>query len=153
MRFLREDRWFLMFRVMADRDVCGVPKEVRDQLSELDLELSEGKDGDGWRYQAVASAPFQGASSVNTLRTASVYLVVWCCSLLHVQAGADSDSVLRGRRWHPAGCTLTRAGQEASRADGPETPSLQSDGFVSRRPPFHYNLNICTLIWRGSGSV
>ena len=36
-----------MLPVMADRamDLSGVPKEVRDQLAELDLELSEGKDG------------------------------------------------------------------------------------------------------------
>jgi len=35
-----------MLQVMADRggDLCSVPKEVRDQLAELDLELSEGKD-------------------------------------------------------------------------------------------------------------
>ena len=32
---------------MADRglDLSGLPKDVRDQLAELDLELSEGKVG------------------------------------------------------------------------------------------------------------
>lgn len=37
---------------MADRgvDLSALPKEVRDQLAELDLELSEGKGGEGsWR--------------------------------------------------------------------------------------------------------
>ena len=36
---------------MADRglDLSGLPKEVRDQLAELDLELSEGKGSEGWR--------------------------------------------------------------------------------------------------------
>lgn len=35
--------------VMADRgvDLSALPKEVRDQLAELDLELSEGKEGEG----------------------------------------------------------------------------------------------------------
>lgn len=35
--------------VMADRsvDLSALPKEVRDQFAELDLELSEGKGGDG----------------------------------------------------------------------------------------------------------
>lgn len=35
--------------VMADRgvDLSALPKEVRDQLAELDLELSEGKGGEG----------------------------------------------------------------------------------------------------------
>lgn len=34
---------------MADRgvDLSALPKEVRDQLAELDLELSEGKGGEG----------------------------------------------------------------------------------------------------------
>lgn len=34
---------------MADRgvDLSGLPKEVRDQLAELDLELSEGKRSQG----------------------------------------------------------------------------------------------------------
>lgn len=34
---------------MADRgvDLSALPKEVRDQLAELDLELSEGKGGAG----------------------------------------------------------------------------------------------------------
>lgn len=33
---------------MADRgvDLSALPKEVRDQLAELDLELSEGKEGE-----------------------------------------------------------------------------------------------------------
>lgn len=33
---------------MADRgvDFSGIPKEVRDHLAELELELSEGKEGD-----------------------------------------------------------------------------------------------------------
>lgn len=37
---------------MADRgvDLSGLPKEVRDQLAELDLELSEGKGGNGGCY-------------------------------------------------------------------------------------------------------
>lgn len=36
-------------RAMADRgvDLSALPKEVRDQLAELDLELSEGKGGEG----------------------------------------------------------------------------------------------------------
>lgn len=36
-------------RAMADRgvDLSALPKEVRDQLAELDLELSEGKEGEG----------------------------------------------------------------------------------------------------------
>lgn len=36
-------------KVMADRgvDLSALPKEVRDQLAELDLELSEGKGGEG----------------------------------------------------------------------------------------------------------
>jgi len=35
--------------VMADRggDLSALPNEVRDQLAELDLELSEGKGGEG----------------------------------------------------------------------------------------------------------
>lgn len=34
---------------MADRgvDLSALPKEVRDQVAELDLELSEGKGGEG----------------------------------------------------------------------------------------------------------
>lgn len=34
---------------MADRgvDLSALPKEVRDQLAELELELSEGKGGEG----------------------------------------------------------------------------------------------------------
>lgn len=34
---------------MADRgaDLAALPKEVKDQLAELELELSEGKRGDG----------------------------------------------------------------------------------------------------------
>ncbi|TWW56601.1 Disco-interacting protein 2 -like protein B-A [Takifugu flavidus] len=39
----------LVGRAMADRgvDLSALPKEVRDQLAELDLELSEGKGGEG----------------------------------------------------------------------------------------------------------
>lgn len=39
----------LIGEVMADRggDLSALPKEVRDQLAELDLELSEGKGGEG----------------------------------------------------------------------------------------------------------
>lgn len=35
---------------MADRgaDLAALPKEVKDQLAELELELSEGNRGDGW---------------------------------------------------------------------------------------------------------
>lgn len=37
----------LLATTMADRgvDLSALPKEVRDQLAELDLELSEGKAG------------------------------------------------------------------------------------------------------------
>lgn len=40
---------FFIGEVMADRgvDLSALPKEVRDQLAELDLELSEGKGGEG----------------------------------------------------------------------------------------------------------
>lgn len=38
---------------MAERgvDLSALPKEVRDQLAELDLELSEGKTTDGGRRE------------------------------------------------------------------------------------------------------
>lgn len=42
---------------MAERgvDLSALPKEVRDQLAELDLELSEGKTTDGGRERGSAS--------------------------------------------------------------------------------------------------
>lgn len=42
---------------MAERgvDLSALPKEVRDQLAELDLELSEGKTTDGGRESRSAS--------------------------------------------------------------------------------------------------
>lgn len=38
---------------MADRgaDLAALPKEVKDQLAELELELSEGNAGDGFNPQ------------------------------------------------------------------------------------------------------
>lgn len=45
---------------MADRgvDLSALPKEVRDQLAELDLELSEGKGREGWRQMEDALSDF-----------------------------------------------------------------------------------------------
>lgn len=37
-------------------DLSALPKEVRDQLAELDLELSEGKTTDGGRGRERSSA-------------------------------------------------------------------------------------------------
>lgn len=72
---------------MADRgvDLSALPKEVRDQLAELDLELSEGKasirgagrkfsvDGDGVDMKAdggpVSAAAEPSAATTNDINT------------------------------------------------------------------------------------
>lgn len=61
---------------MAERgvDLSALPKEVRDQLAELDLELSEGKTnggGEGGRGALPASQPGRRDALARILKRAS----------------------------------------------------------------------------------